>query len=288
MEAPGGGKEITFLVPDVSGNQTRNNPMKTMKTRRPSIPAVLAVGILAPMPFLAAGAEDVAVRTAMLSGAAVPQDFELCLDEKGGAMPVEVSVTGFSAEVKLPRMKVWRFGHWETSDDGKKFFREEGTVAPPPGDTMWLVFSGNASASDADDAPAEGEPSDEPAEAPAGDDAEDATAELPWSIQAINVDPSLLGEGGVAVLNLAPGEVEMEVNDDTKKLEAGDIELFQPKADSGVRYNVKFYVMQNGRRRPFVTTNWFFGEGRRRLAAVVQPEGRMVPKLLVIDEIDSR
>lgn len=265
-----------------------------MKTRFISLPAAIAVTFFVPVSSWALEGK-VAVRSTLASGMDAGERFELRLDDHGGALPIEVGVTGFSAEVSLPRMETWSFGHWDTVD-GKSTFVELGRVDPPAGKTLWLVFSANETAPDKVDSPdaAEDEASEPDEEAAqkgdpnteaAGDDAGEEEDVLPWDVHAINVDAANLGEGGIVVLNHAQGTIEMELNDETVSLDVGGVKMVRPDPESGDRYNVKFYVIQNGRRRPFVTTNWFMGEKRRRLAAVVQGKSAPVPKVLVIDEI---
>lgn len=226
--------------------------------------SILILSLL--FPLLPAAAQETAkviVRSAMFPGSGILDPLELHVGEGREGLSVPVWGGKFSPEFELPRMDVWRFGHWETTtnDEGKRVrvFKERGRVRPPAGRRLWLVFF----------------------QAKPGNDS-------PLRVKAFAVDEGSLKEGGCVVLNFSEGPVAAQIGDKKTKVESGKQTVVEPGSSRGQSYPVKFFYPHNGQLRPFVTTNWFHGERRRRLAMVVQADKQSPPKLLTIDDIAAK
>lgn len=236
-----------------------------MKNLFSSLSAALATALLTTIPCVAQEQEsgDVTVRSAILPGAGIEDSLELYLGENGRSRTVTVWGGKFSPEFELPRRDVWRFGHWETEENENggevQVFNERGRVVPPDGERIWLVFF-----------------------------KQEAGEKAPLQVQAFGVDEAMLAEGGIVVLNLSQGPVGVEIKDVKTRVDPLKREFLEPDAEEGEPYPVKFYFSHDGEARPFVMTNWFRGERRRRLAMVVQADASSAPKLLVIDDIMAR
>jgi len=209
------------------------------------------------------GAAKVTVRSAMFPGSGIQDALELYVgDDKEG---LEVPVWGgkFSPEFELPRREVWRFGRWETETDDRgktvRVFKERGRAVPPADRRVWLVFFRR-----------------------------DAKEDSALEVRAFGVDDAGLKEGGSLVMNLSPGPVGAEVGDKKVKVDSMRQAVIEPGSRRGQSYPVKFYYSHNGQLRPFVTTTWFHGERRKRLALVVGGGEAGVPKLLTIDDVSAK
>jgi|GEM_PF-2140699 len=220
--------------------------------------------------------EGVAVRSTLLSRAKDGKPLALYLEGGDRAQPIPIGEMRFSPEFQLPRMEHWAFGYW-TNVAGEMAFEEECRVTPPADSRIWLVFHHVQP-----EAPGQGEAGDVD---PEGDEAAGPVEELPPVLGAHALGIDDLGEGGVMILNLAKREVHAEIGGQSLRVEPSGHALVIPEGEPGERYAVKFHVLQGERKRPFVTTNWFLGEDRRRLATVVEPPGSAVPKLILSDEI---
>lgn len=260
-----------------------------------ALSSLLAASLLNAAPSHAEGGGTVTVRTASLSGGGIPLQIELRVDDDQ-VIPIAAPVTGFSAQIEVPRMETWQFGHLEAGADGiGRKFRELGRVSPPEGNALWLLFY-ERDTEDAEQAPEEESeegPDGEPAPAmevdPGADDPEggekvpEVEDDLPFEIHAICVDESKLADRGIVLLNLADSTTEIELAGESVEVASHSTGVIQPPAEGS--FPVKLFVDFHGHRRPFVTTRWAITEGRRRLAAVVQPAKAPLPRLLTIDEV---
>lgn len=219
--------------------------------------------LLAVLPCTGQEPAKVTVRSAIFPGTGIEDSLTLHVGE--GREGLEVPVWGgkFSPEFELPRQDVWRFGHWETATDAEgrsvRVFKERGKVRPPAGRRLWLVFF----------------------QAKPGEDA-------PLQVKAFAVDQGSLKEGGCVVLNFSSGPIAAQIGDKKTKINSGRQVVVEPGSRRGQSYPVKFLFPHEGQLRPFVTTNWFHGERRRRLAMVVQADENSPPKLLTIDDIAAK
>ncbi len=205
----------------------------------------------------------VTVRAVMVGSSPDEKASVVYLQDRTPVEPLPIGNRRFSEKFQLSREKPWVFGFW-TNVAGSKAFQEECRIDPPAASSVWLVFHQK--------------------ESEALSDGGETSASL--SVQVL--DSSAVQEGGVAVLNLSDAEIEAEIREQTSSVEAGRQWVMTPGGEMGDRYAVRFHMLQNGRKRPFVTTNWFLGEKRRRLAVILDEPGRTVPKLIAIDEIDAR
>lgn len=228
---------------------------------------VRAIAALTLVFLLPCGAQEeprkVSVRSAIFPGSGVLDPLELYVGDGKEGLPVELWGGKFSPEFELPMLDVWRFGHWknETDKDGRaaRVFKERGKVKPPSAARVWLVFF----------------------QSKPGDDS-------PLQVQAFGVDDSKLKEGGIVIMNLTKGPIGFEYAGKQLKLKSAGKEVVNPGSKRGEVYPVKFYYSHNGTARPFVTTTWFHGERRKRLALVVQEREASPPKLLTIDDIAAK
>lgn len=206
------------------------------------------------------GPRNVTVRTAMFPGSGIMDPLELYVGDGKEGMPVEIWGGKFSPEFELPRLEIWRFGHWETetNDEGKvvRVFKEQGRVKPPVAKRMWIVFFQTKKGKD-----------------------------VKLQVQAFGVDGNTLKEGGIVVMNLTKGPIGFEYPGKKLKIKPAGKAVVNPGSERGQVYPVKFYYAHNGQARPFVTTTWFHGERRKRLALVVRADESTPPKLLTIDDI---
>jgi len=212
---------------------------------------------------LAQAPGKVTVRSAMFPGSGIEEPLELYVGEAKEGLEVPVWGAKFSPEFKLPRLDVWRFGHWdtETNDEGKtvRVFREKGRAKPPAGQRAWLIFFREK-------------------------DGPEATLQ----VRAFDVDEASLKEGGTLVMNLSNGPIGAEIGDKKAKIEKLKQAVIEPGSRRGQSYPVKFYYSHNGQLRPFVATTWFHGERRKRLAIAVGGGEAAPPKLLTVDDIAAR
>lgn len=224
---------------------------------------VLSLLLLSFIPCRAQEGGKVTVRSVIFPGAGILDPLELYTGDK--KEPVSVPIWGgkFSPEFELPRLDVWRFGHWETTtdDQGKtvRLFKERGRTKPPSANRAWLIFFQQASPDDS-----------------------------PLDVKALGVDDTAIKEGGFAIMNLTKGPIGMEIPGEKVKLDPGGRKLVQPGSQRGQVYPVKFYYSHNGKARPFVATTWFHGERRKRLAMVVQEKADRAPRLLTVDDIAAK
>lgn len=217
------------------------------------------------LPFSAARCEDLDVRALLLAELDGP--LVLRLADGGISDPLPVSAGRLSEPVALPRAETWVFG-----SQGEDGFVERCRVQPPSESKVWLVIA---------PAPASAEDGETVEE---GEEVEEAPA---LSAHAIGIDGKALRQGGVLVLNASPTAVEMQAGDETLRIEPQERKIHHPEVEFGAGYPVKFHFLHHDRMRPFVTTNWFRGENRRRLAVVVGEGGTPLPKLVVADEVEA-
>lgn len=215
------------------------------------------------LPGAAQEGGKVTVRSAIFPGSGIMDPLELYVGESKEGQSVPVWGGKFSQEFELPRLDVWRFGHWEsgTDEQGKpsRVFKERGRVKPPSASRVWLVFF---------------------EEKPGG--------ESPLQVQAIGTDNNALKEGGFAVMNMTKGPVGIEIPGQKVKVDPGARQLVQPASQRGQIYPVKFYYSRNGKAKAFISTTWFHGERQKRLAMVVQGASDKAPRLLTVDDISAR
>lgn len=225
--------------------------------------AALVAGMMISAAMVQA-AETVKVRAVFVGDEREERSAVLYLKEGDPSRPLAVGDGRLSEEFQLPRMERWSFGYWQNVA-GRTSFVEQCGVEPAKGSQIWLIFH------------------PEPEVAIEKDGASERTESTGLGVSALAVEK--LGEGDVAVVNLTDGEVEAELDGKASQVGPGGSVFVRPTTAFGERYAVKFHLMQGERKRLFVTTNWFRGEKRRRLAVVIGDGRRPVPKLLAIDEV---
>lgn len=236
-----------------------------MKTLRlfTDLPLILLVSLLSANAASGQARSKTTVRAVAFPGSGIQDPLELYVGEGKDGLKVPLWGGKFTPEFPLPRMDVWRFGHWEngTDDSGKaiRVFNELARTKPPATSRVWLVFIESKS----------------------------ATGQT-LRVSAIGADESALKEGGTLVLNLSPQAIGVQIGDKRAKVAPGKQAAMEPGSKRGQAYPVKFYFSQDDNVRPFVTTNWFHGERRKQLALVIQPTPDAPPKLLTIDDVASK